>query len=629
MAQIRAAAVGQGLSPSIIQVEGAGMRLVSQLDTTNSAVTIEGGNANDVLGFSEGATATRDLVQPEVLASALMAHHAAALSDIYLDYQNPSSTYFADQALAGVVRDSSNAEFLFIESQANNFIGLGTASNITLANPTLNSWLLTGTGILNNVGDGATGEAGFQGFYVTSSDPIDGSGSVNDSCLNNGVGQDGCINQTYRDVVTGLVFTILPREGGAVYPTGAGSYLTFKVLKLTTTDANIPVNSIPGLELTVANTEGSTIPTGDTALVETIERGGFEPAVGDSYYVTYNYAKTAADFQTKLFTSQRALEREYGPITPDYPVSLAGFLGFNNGSVLLGIKQVPKIPGSNQATVNAYVDALNELRGALPGGVFLDTITPLRGDSLELFQALSRHCDIQSSIRFRAERTGIVGVSSGTQPEDVGTISQGIKNTRIRLLYPDIVFLTIQDALGNNKQFLVDGTYLAAAMAGNRATPSIDVATPWTRARLVGFDRLARTLDAVEQNQIAVQGVTIIEDRNPVLQVRQGLTTDMTNVLTKTPTVITIADEVQRQARATLDRFIGIKFLPGVLQEIEGQLAFTLKALKNAEIIAAYTGVQAKTTNDPTTVEVEAFYQPVFPLLYIIVTFNLRSNLGG
>ena len=629
LAQIQAEAVAQGLAPGIVQIEGAGLRLVSQLDDTNSAVTIEAGNANDVLGFSEGATSTRTTVQPEVVASALMAHANAAISDIYLDYSNPDSTYFADQALAGVELDSSASEFLYIQSQANNFVGLGTSSNVTLGTPTSDSWLLPGTGILNVSGDGASGEAGFQGFYVLSSDPIDGSGSANTSCLNNGLGQDGVIGQSYRDTKTGLVFTILQREGGAIYPTGAGAYFTFNVLKLTTTDANIPVNSIPGLELTVRNTEGSTIPTGDTALVETIEKNGQEPAVGDSYYVTYNYSKTEADFETKLFTSQRVLEREYGPINPDFPLSLAGFLAFSNGSVLLGAKQVPKVPGSNQASVQSYLDALNDLRGSLPGGVFLDTITPLRGDSLELFQALSRHCDIQSSIRFRAERTGIIGVSSGTQISDVGPIANAINNTRIRLVYPDIVFLTITDALGNEKQFLVDGTYLASAMSGNRATPSIDVATPWTRARLTGFDQLARNLDAVEQNQVAVQGVTVMEDRNPIIQVRQGLATNIDNVLTKTPTVITIADEVQRQARATLDRFIGIKFLPGVLQEIEGQLAFTLKALKNAEIIAAYTGVQASTTNDPTTVEVEAFYQPVFPLLYIIVTFNLRSNLGG
>jgi len=627
--QIQDAAVGAGLPASVVAQEGAGIRLVSGIVTTNSAITLGNGNANNVLGFSEGATAARSTVDPELVASALMMHHSSTINGAILDYQMPDLTWFAAQALAGVERDSANNEFLFIESQANNIVGLGSSSNILFETATTADWLLTGTGLGVTSGQGAAGESGFQGFFVTSSDPVDGSGSANTSCFNSGVGQDGMISQSYRDTVTGLVFTILPRTGGADYPTGAGASFTFQVRKLVTTDANIPVNSISGLELIVANTEGSSIPQGDTAIVETFDRGGQEPAVGDSYFITYNYAKTAADFETMLFTSQRAVERNYGDTTPDNQVSLAAFLAFLNGAVVLGIKQVPKIPGSNQASTQSYSDALNDLRGSLPGGAVLDTITPMRGDDIDLFLQLSNHCDIQSSIRFRAERTGIIGVASGTQPTEVGGIAQQIENTRIRLVYPDIVTLTIQDALGNFKQFLVDGTYLAAAMAGNRASPNIDVATPWTRARIVGFDELARKLDAVEQNQVAVQGVTVMEQRGTVIRVRQGLTTDPTNILTKLPTVITIADEVQRAARRDLDRFIGIKFLPGVLSEIEGQLATTMKALKNAEIIAAFTGIQARTTNDPTVVEVEAFYQPIFPLLYIVITFNLRSNLGG
>lgn len=625
--QLQSAVVGAGLNADQVAPEGAGFRLVSGLVDTNSAVTIDAGNANDVLGLSEGATATRATVEVESVASALMMHHSSSLNGYLLDYSTPDATFFADQALAAKEVDSSNAEFLFIESQANNVVGLGASSNIVFLDATTDSWLRTGTGINVPSGDGASGETGFQGFFVTSSDPIDGSGTTNTSCLNNGVGQDGVIGQSYRDVVTGLVFTVLAREGGADYPTGAGAYFTFEVRKLVTTDANVPINSILGLELTVANTEGSTIPTGDTAIVETFDRGGQEPAVGDSYFVTYNYSKTAADFETQLFTSQRAVERNYGEISPDNPVSLAAFLAFLNGAVVVAIKQLPKIPGSNQASTASYIEAFEDLRGPLPGGSILDTITPLKGDDVDLFLALSAHCDIQSSIRFRAERTGLIGVASGTQPTDVGGIAQQIQNTRMRMVYPDIVTLTIQDALGNDKQFLVDGTFLAAAMAGNRASPNIDVATPWTRARIVGFDALARTLDAVEQNQVAVQGVTVLDQRGTVIRVRQGFTTDMTNILTKLPTVITIADEVQRAARRDLDRFIGIKFLPGVLSQIEGQLSTTMKALKNAEIITAFTGIQARTTNDPTIVEVEAFYQPVFPLLYIVITFNLRASL--
>jgi hypothetical protein len=145
---------------------------------------------------------------------------------------------------------------------------------------------------------------------------------------------------------------------------------------------------------------------------------------------------------------------------------------------------------------------------------------------------------------------------------------------------------------------------------------------------LVGFTQLGRQLDAVEQNQIAVKGVTVLEDQPPFIKVRQGLTTDMTNVLTKLPTIVLIADEVQQQARATLDKFIGIKFLPGILSQIEGRLCTMLKNLVAAQIISAYTGVKANVSvDDPTTAEVVAWYSPVFPLLYIVVTFNLRSSL--
>ena len=47
--------------------------------------------------------------------------------------------------------------------------------------------------------------------------------------LNDGTGADGVVGQTYVDSVTGLTFTILPRDGDLPYPSGANSALTFKV----------------------------------------------------------------------------------------------------------------------------------------------------------------------------------------------------------------------------------------------------------------------------------------------------------------------------------------------------------------------------------------------------------------
>ena len=633
--QIAAAMASAGLGASaaavvsagLVRQEGAGIRFRSALSSNLSGVRIGTANGNDSLGFSSGDASERTPLQVEVLVSGLMAHAQASVANsLTLWGAGGAAGYFAGEALAKRVVDGSNAEFLFLQSLGN--AGLGASSSVYFADASAASVTLPGAGLGVIAGNGAAGEASLVGFYVTSSDPVSGSGTANTSYLNSGFGEDGVVGQTYRDAVTGLSFAVLPRDGGSDYPTGQS--FTIIARKLVTTDANTPVNTLPGVALTVSNTLG--VPAGDSAKVETFARSGSQPAVGDLYYVTYQYAKQ--DYSASLYTKLSTIEQAYGSNSPTNPVVLASYLAILNGAVVVGIKQVQKdvdIDNNgvfDSASEEAYLAAIDDLAGALPGGILPDVLVPLKGDSVSLFQYLVKQCDIQSSIRYRAERTAVMGFSAGTNPASAGNSAQAVNRTRGRFVYPDIANLTLSRADGSTDTYLVDGTMLAAALVGSLVSPTTDVATPWTGRRLFGFDRLSRVLDAVQQNQVAVKGVTVLEDRTPVIRVRQGLTSDMTNVLTRTPTVITIADEVQKQTRATLDRFIGIKFLPGVTSQIEGQVSNTLKQLVGAQIITAYTGVKAKVSeDDPTVAEVEAYYQPVFPLLYIVVTFNLRSSL--
>ena len=52
------------------------------------------------------------------------------------------------------------------------------------------------------------------------------------------------------------------------------------------------------------------------------------------------------------------------------------------------------------------------------------------------------------------------------------------------------------------------------------------------------------------------------------------------------------------------------------------------KQLVTAEIVAAFTGLSAAIdTEDPTVLRFEAYYQPIFPLLYLVLTFNLRARI--
>lgn len=617
------------LAANLVRAEGAGIRLTSALTSPSSSLVIGTGSANTVLGFTAGATASRTQVSVRSLASALNSDRYNAALSTHLNSFALSgvATEFAQQAVAKPIVDASNREYLFIQSTPAAAGGYGSGSIITLSS---SSWLRVDTGVLALANAGAQGEAALDGFFVVSN-ATKGSGSANTSVLNGGVGQDGVVGQTYRDAVTGLTFTILPRgystnpSGPWIhYPTGGTATLRFDVRQTFTANANIPNSALSGVELLVANTSGTVAQ--DTALVETFNPSGGEPTVGDVYYVSYEYTK--ADFTTKFYSKLSDVESAFGSADPDSPVSLATYLAMVNGAVIVGIKQVQKEAGSNYASVDSYITAVEELEGVLPGYIQPDIITPLRGDSTELYLMLSRSNDIQSSIRYRAERTSIIGVSGGTTPDAVKAMAGQLHSQRMRLVYPDVALLTTEDALGNTKEHLVDGPMLAAALVGSIVSPNVDVATPWTGRKLSGFTQLARTLDAVTQNQIAVNGVTILEDRPPFLRVRQGFTTDMSNILTKTPTVCLIADEVQRQSRAVLEKFIGNKFLPGVLTQIEGRLSMLLKNLVAAQIIAAYTGVKANVSpDDPTAAEVEAFYQPVFPLLYILCTFNLRSSL--
>ncbi|NBR68509.1 MAG: hypothetical protein EBT79_14780, partial [Actinobacteria bacterium] len=370
-------------------------------------------------------------------------------------------SYFAGEALAKRVVDGSNAEYLYLQSLGN--AGLGAASSVTFFTATSASVTLPGVGLGVIAGDGATGEAAVSGFYVTSTDVVSGSGTANTSYLNSGVGQDGVVGQTYRDLVTGLTFTVLPRDGNLAYPSGQS--FTIVARKTVTTDANTPVNTIPGVALTVSNTLGVT--AGDTATVTTFARSGSQPAVGDVYYVSYAYTKQ--DYNTALYTKLSAIEAAYGPNTPLNPVVLASYLAILNGAVLVGIKQVQKDTDADNngefdsASESAFIAAIDDLAGVLPGGVLPDILAPLKGDSVDLFQYLVKQCDIQSSIRYRAERTAVMGFSAGTAPTTAGNAAQAVGRTRGRFVYPDIANLTLSRADGATDTYLVDGTFLASA----------------------------------------------------------------------------------------------------------------------------------------------------------------------
>lgn len=558
--------------------------LTSRTNSVGSSIVFKStSTASDVLGFSGGVSATRRQPLASDIATALNANasfHALAVADRVVS-----------AGLGG---------YLNIQS-----LSTGSTSTISFS-AVANSALVSGTKLGITVGvSGDAGESAQSGFSVTSSAGASGS---------SGTGFPG---QTYTDARTGLRFTVLPASSGD-YSNG-GSF-TLIVNETFTVDASVPLRSVPGVEVSVYNTNNMN--PGTTAILNTYTKSGNEPAIGDVYYVSYEYAKS--DTGAALFRDSSKISVAYGPATPDYPISLAAKLAQLNGAVVLGLKQVPR-DADGVVTSGSYVAAIDSLRKST-SGVKPSIIVPLSTDP-SVFAYLNQHCYSMSSPRLQGERTAIVGTAVGTTTTGVQSIARGLSSERMIVVYPDSFVVDIEDSSGRITEALVDGSYCAAALAGQATNPSFDVASPLTRRPILGLKRVGRVLDPGEMNSVAVAGVTLIDSSEAnTLRVRHGLTTaDVRDVILRTPSVIYTIDDVQQMMRAIGDPYVGQKFSGALIKSLETALSGGFSGKIDRGIVAKMVSlVVAPSSDDPTLVQTNSIYVPVFPLEYITAANNVR-----
>lgn len=560
------------------------VRLTSALDNASSQIVILSGNANDTLGFSANDSAGSTQVQPYEVVNAIVGTAGVVVDGIAYAEALDGGTYITLESLT-----------------------TGVTSTIAFtagANSAFNDW--TGIGIEPGT-SGDNGEDAEDNFVVTSNQAAGSAGT-------------GLPGQTYVDETTGLRFTVLPSLTGGY--TGGGTF-TLDVSPTWAVTPVVPSLILGGMETVVSDTVG--IGVNDTATVQSFDPGGLEPAVGDFYFLTYKFLKQ--DYSTRLYQQLKNIEANFGPLSGENRVTLAAYLAIINGAVLVGIKQVLKVTNTNQASDQSYLDAITELETPLAGNVRPDVLVPLT-TSTAVYSFLMQHCETMSNIRNQGERMGFIGFASGTAPLTAQAVAKGLLSNRIVAVYPDSAVITLTNELGEAFETLVDGTMPAAAVVGAVVSPSVDVATPYTRRLIQGFTRLPRVMDPVEANQTATAGITVLEELDPIIRIRQGLTTDISTILTRLPTVVQIADFVHQQSRNTLDSFVGTKFLATRTNEVEVSMTGLFKSLVDAEIVGAFTGISAEIDpDDPTIMRFESYYQPIFPLLYLVLTFNLRASI--
>jgi hypothetical protein len=462
---------------------------------------------------------------------------------------------------------------------------------------------------------------GVGGFLVTSTGST-GTGAVN----------TGYQGETYIDSVTGFRITF---ADVVVWSTpGVGDTIIYNVgnpsdpaisQKWILTKTSI-VKAVPGINFTISSTAGGSADnTGDTVILDTFNKSGNEPNVGDNYYVTFD--KDKIDYSIKFYTEMRDVYRDFGPLDITNKVVVGANLSFLNGARAVAIKQILKTSGQPDAPLQSYYDGIDAFNEPLPNGQRPSLIQPMSTDP-QVHAYLKSTNAIQSSITFRNERTSIVGFSFGTTADSAISQCKALKSEKITPVYPEAAVISIPDAFGTEVQYLVDGAFIAVALAGLDASPATDIATPLTNKTITGFERLYRRLDEVTAALVANSGCTVLDQLGNLIRIKMYLTSDLSTVFSRDPRIVELKHYVQQGLRTNLDQYIGQKNLPTIIPQIKSTVNSYFASLKNSKLIVDFKGIRvAQNPNEPSTVDVEAFYSPVFPLNWIIVTLNLRQTV--
>jgi hypothetical protein len=443
----------------------------------------------------------------------------------------------------------------------------------------------------------------------------------------------GYCGKTYIDPTTGFRITFSGETG--VFNPGAGTLVRYDIGDPTVSDATQKtyitasvsnVRVIPGVNLAVSTTSGGTVDnTDDTVVIDTYVKSGNEPTVGDMYYVTFDKVKT--DYTVRYLTNMRDVTKYFGPMDINNKLTMAANLAFLNGAQAVALKQIKRTVDGTDASVADYITGIDAFNEPLSNGSRPSLMQPLTTNT-DVISYLSTSNSIQSSIRYRNERTSIFGFSVGTTSDQVIQTVQSLKTEKLTPIYPDGAVMGITDAYGNEVEYVVDGSMIAAAIAGRDVSQVSDIATPLTNSTIVGFKRLYRRLDSVNAALVANAGCTVLEEQSSVIKILFYLTSDTSTALTRDPRIVEVKHYVQQGIRRTLDRYIGSKNLPKIQSQIKDSVGSYFKSLKQKEIIVDFTGITVtQNAQDPSTLDVEAYYSPVFPLNWIVVTLNLRQSL--
>lgn len=327
------------------------------------------------------------------------------------------------------------------------------------------------------------------------------------------------------------------------------------------------------------------------------------PVPGSTYFVSLTYAFNEQHYMPRLVTSLDDVVERYGPDVSAAgvvnPISLGAQLCLESGARAIYVMQIK--PAGAQINVNDYSEALMEKLSVLPD-VYRVVPMDLRADiNLQVIN----HVTLMSSPEERSERVALIGVDHAATDltsliSTVGGYAEALSNARVSVIYPDRASRTLSDG----KVHILGPQYLCAALAGWRAAQPVSRA--FTKGQIMSFDDLlGLPLVRTEKNMVAARGVMVLEQDKPgqPVEVRHGLTTDMSSVQARESSITEIADFSCKLMRAGLKSYIGKENISDELivkvRNAASSILSTLVrmgAINGGSVLALYQDEMAKDT---------------------------------
>lgn len=375
---------------------------------------------------------------------------------------------------------------------------------------------------------------------------------------------------------------------------------------------------------------------------------------GDLVYVTYSYAD-ANYYSPQEFTDPAQVSATYGaaltstaPSDPNMSqvicaMTLAAQMAMANGaSTVLAVATNPADGTLKEQFLAAYDKIQADYRAALLVPLFVDGAAQDSGTAdahsadavLALVQDINTHCVNAAADGYG--RIAFVGLETkydaATRGFDV--LASTVASKRTVLAYPNQ--LSFYNSL-LSQTTVISGYFLAAAMAGRLAGGNVERGL--TKVGVTGFNGLPAVLAQQQtrafKDSLSRAGVAVLEQtQGGALQIRHGVTTDMSELTTREISLVRIGDVLFELVQTGMDAagLIGQPIDVDMTTKVKGALSGILETAVSNNVILSYGNVvarqQALPTGDPSIIEVQFAYQPAIPLNYITVSFAIDLTSG-